>query len=272
MQEEDNKTRQKKLRFYQKYKIPIIIAFIVSVLLLTTAVVLILSNKSNSTKSKSSNSPVDQTNNSSLLQSKDYSPDQVLLVQSIISDLNKSNLDQILIDSTREFESRELKERLTGYTIHYLYGTQTNMWSFTMTNGGYKRPAGQKTVTIPPIPCDYCSIGKDIFTQNKKIDSEARKRNLRILISDSGTILIIPKDCIQFWFDFESKFLVGKTPEEKKNNLLSLQKEMLSLAVIIYQEVADKLQWDKNIYDFNVNVGNNLVPHVHLRITLRVFD
>ena len=93
------------------------------------------------------------------------------------------------------------------------------------------------------------------------IHGEAKERKLRILISSSRTILIIPVQCIKFWFDFENPSLGNCSLDEKKRHLLSIQKNIMELAVIIHKELCDKFNdWPKDYFKFDINVGKNAVP------------
>ena len=181
------------------------------------------------------------------------------------SQQNLSNLDKILSESTTDFENREVSERQESYLLKFTYNTKKNEWSYSLESGEVKRPDNQKTVSIPNIECAFCKDGKDRFLYNKDIQNAAKARKLRILIAPrSNRILIIPQKCIKFWFDSDSDQLGEGS---KKETLFAIQKNILELAVIIHKELCDKFNWPSDIYKFDVNIGNNIVPHIHFRFT-----
>ena len=176
-----------------------------------------------------------------------------------------SNLDKILSDSTKDFEKREVSDRQESYVINFTYNTKKNEWSYILWNGGVRRSDNEKTVIIPKKECDFCKKGEDRFLYNKDIQNAAKVRELRILIAPrSNRILIIPQKCIKFWFDFDSDHL-GKG--SKKEALFAIQKNILELAVIVRKELCNKFNWPSDIYKFDINIGNNIVPHIHFRFT-----
>ena len=184
--------------------------------------------------------------------------------------LKESNLDQILKESTEEFEKRDAKDKQTHYVLEFIYNSSKKEWKSELKNGGEQRLDSEKTVFIPNIPCNFCTKGNYVFTSNNRIQSKAKESNLKVLISNNGSFLIIPVKCIKFWFDFESKHLDGNSIKEKKKSLILLQKSILALALIVHEEVCNIFGWDSEIFHFNINVGNNEVPHIHFRFTKKI--
>ena len=240
----------KKLHAKLKWIIPVGLVLLI-VIIVSTIVVLCIKQKETVPSSgvQQKNSEHSSRSNNTSLQA---------------SQLVSSNLDKILSESTKDFEKREVSDRQKSYYLGFTYDTKRNEWSYSLQNGGVKRSDHEKTVEIPNIKCDFCEKGEDRFLYNEDIKNAAKVRELRILISPNNRILIIPQKCIKFWFDFDSDHL---DKGSKKETLFAIQKNILELAVIIHKELCDKFNWPSDIYKFDVNIGNNIVPHIHFRFT-----